>query len=872
MVTYHYGRGRNNMIKEKLVKSLKNTPDNYLYPFLWVHNEDDELLIREIEKVYQSGIKAVCIESRTHEEFGKDDWWSDMDIVFAECKKRGMDVWLLDDKHFPTGLANEKLFLPENSHLTKRKIHEIHTDVIGPAKDSAVIIDAALPKEATVRKIVAYKRKPDGLKLYNEYIDLTDKYEDGFVWFDVPEGSWQVFTIFDEPYNDYRIDGMNPQSTDLLIEAVYQPMYEHYSEYFGNIFKGFFSDEPYIMHGPVLPAKGDIRYRGFMPFNSLVEERLTEKWGEDALLQIPSLFYDVEGVSSNFRVLYMDTLSALYSENFCWRLGNWCRERNVAYIGHIIEDNSQDVRCSSGAHFFRALDGQDFAGIDLVLNQIVPGFSDISNAVSYAINIADNEFFHYELAKLGSSHAHIQPLKKGRAMCEIYGAYGWSEGIKMMKWIADHMIVRGINCFIPHAFSAITPDNDSPPHFYEGGEYPQFKEFKLLSEYYNRMCTLFNDGLHKCKAAVYYRAESDWAGGKVGHEKSVCKLLSDNQIDFDIIPLDYLLPANAGNSSIVVNNEEYPCLIVPKSEFIPKSAWDKMVYFAENGVKIIFAGGYPDFFCEGGKVTSDNENMVEISYDNLASYMRKNGLYDIELSTAHKDLRYYRYVHDDAEIYMFFNEDIRKACNTKVKLEGFSGGTYTEYDVLLNKAAKKHSDGEIELNIEPYNSTVIILGDVSVDLPESEEYKEQSRTKVSECYDISIAEGSEDYTFTPYKNKSKLFNFTSKEGIFNFGGHIKYDTDVNLTKNEDSRYFLNLEYVGDTAAVSVNGKDMGLKIVPPFNYDITDGLCDGENKISIEVSTHLGYKKKDTHSRFRILEPSGLMGNVEIVEMKKLAK
>ena len=38
-------------------------------------------------------------------------------------------------------------------------------------------------------------------------------------------------------------------------------------------------------------------------------------------------------------------------------------------------------------------------------------------------------------------------------MCEIFGAYGWMEGTKLMKWLVDHMLVRGINWLVPHAFS-----------------------------------------------------------------------------------------------------------------------------------------------------------------------------------------------------------------------------------------------------------------------------------------------------------------------------------------------------------------------------------------------------------------------------------
>lgn len=41
-----------------------------------------------------------------YEHFCEDAWWKMMDIILAEAEKRGMRVWILDDKHFPTGYAN----------------------------------------------------------------------------------------------------------------------------------------------------------------------------------------------------------------------------------------------------------------------------------------------------------------------------------------------------------------------------------------------------------------------------------------------------------------------------------------------------------------------------------------------------------------------------------------------------------------------------------------------------------------------------------------------------------------------------------------------------------------------------------------------
>jgi 3-methyladenine DNA glycosylase AlkD len=71
-----------------------------------MRGEDEATLRREIEKIAECGIKAVCVEARPHDDFCDPGWWHDMDIVLDEAKKRDMRVWILDDKHFPTGYAN----------------------------------------------------------------------------------------------------------------------------------------------------------------------------------------------------------------------------------------------------------------------------------------------------------------------------------------------------------------------------------------------------------------------------------------------------------------------------------------------------------------------------------------------------------------------------------------------------------------------------------------------------------------------------------------------------------------------------------------------------------------------------------------------
>ena len=94
--------------------------ENHIFPFLWMRGEAEEILREEIGKIAECGIKAVCVEARPHDDFCGDGWWHDMDIVIDEAKKRDMKIWILDDKHFPTGYANG---LIEKKYPERKKLY-----------------------------------------------------------------------------------------------------------------------------------------------------------------------------------------------------------------------------------------------------------------------------------------------------------------------------------------------------------------------------------------------------------------------------------------------------------------------------------------------------------------------------------------------------------------------------------------------------------------------------------------------------------------------------------------------------------------------------------------------------------------------------
>ena len=103
----------------------------YTMPFLWIANNDYEAIGREIEKIRESGSETFCVESRTHSDFCRPRWWEVMDFIVKKADSLSMRVWLLDDKHYPTGFANGAV--ERFPALRQRHIFSENRDLCGPA-------------------------------------------------------------------------------------------------------------------------------------------------------------------------------------------------------------------------------------------------------------------------------------------------------------------------------------------------------------------------------------------------------------------------------------------------------------------------------------------------------------------------------------------------------------------------------------------------------------------------------------------------------------------------------------------------------------------------------------------------------------------
>lgn len=863
-------------MSEKIKALQKGEGGNYIFPFFWQHGETEAVLREYMKAIHEANIGAVCVESRPHPDFCGEQWWHDMDIILEEAKRYGMKVWILDDSHFPTGYANgamkdQPLELYRQSITCRQYRGQQGEQIVISAEDiknarpfepnmvekmmTHNSVDGATKQFDDDRLLGIYAIRQDGESgfLKKEYrMNLESEIsENGLIWA-VPEGEWKIYVLQltrnRGPHRDY-INMMDRDSCKVQIQAVYEPHWEHYQAEFGKTIAGFFSDEPELGNGHLYDHNNGLGCSEEMdyPWSRELEKELWEELGEDFAGRLALLWEQQadKAETAAVRYAYMDHVSRLVEKDFSWPIGEWCRAHGVEYIGHLIEDNNHASKTGSSlGHYFRGLAGQDMAGIDDIGGQVMPGQEDLDLNMP-PFHSRNGSFYHYGLGKLGSSAAAIEPLKKGNSMCEIFGAYGWGEGVRLEKYLLDHFMVRGINHFVPHAFSAKEyPDPDCPPHFYAHGNHPQYRHFGALMAYGNRVLELLNGGVHIAPAAVLYHGESEWMGEAmasdvVGHQ------LYDHQIDYDYIPQDVFLPENAYNMEITydteraegsfrVNTQNYRVLIVPKLQFITPHMKAALKQLQEAHFPVYFVDGLP----EGveGKIVPLSE---------LAEMLEKSGISEISIMPENNRIRYYHYEHaDGSAVYMFVNEGNGIYEGTVEMPESRACYVYDAWENTIQdaEAVRDETTGitKVSLVLEPLKSYLLVFESRDT----AEAVLKEKTTQIS-------GEGVEIPFISTWQRgicrSIEYPNFKAKKEVTipdrlheeepEFSGFVRYE---NRFMGEAAvTYILEISDAYEGVEVFLNGKSLGIQIVPSYRYELSSYVKDGENEIAIEVATTL---------------------------------
>ena len=454
---------------------------------------------------------------------------------------------------------------------------------------------------------------------------------------------------------------------------------------------------------------------------------------------------------------------------------------------------------------------------------------------------------------------------KGRSMCELFGNYGWSEGLRLENYLVDHFMVRGVNRFVPHAFTCKAfPDPDCPPHFYAHGHNPQYRHFGRLMQYGNRVCSLLEGGVQQAPAAVLYHAEAEWTGRCMPMEKAA-RVLWDMQVDFRYVPSDVFAQPEWYRTEITdqltVNGHAHRLLIVPTAQFITRETAEGIRQLRAAGGTVVFIDELPQGLCTGEPLPQALADCPVISLSELAALADRMDLRSVRLTPENNRIRVLHQT-GDREIFYLFNEDTNPYTGT-VQLP--FAQPVVRYDAWENRLVKQEQkNGCVSVTLAPSES-MILIGSIWPDAADPLVLRGE-KTELT-AFEESICRSIDYPAFSGKRPVAQLQSYHLTDP--SFSGFIRYETRFAMEKNA-SFAALEITDAYEGVEVFVNGKSAGIQILPPFRYDIT-GLClPGENELAIEVATtlhrqcgDLPYTRANTPDQWPLEPtPTGITGQV----------
>lgn len=847
---------------------MNNLP--HIMPFLWVHGEDEATYRKLIGAIYDASLRAFCVEARPHDGFLGETWWRDMDIILDEAERRGMKVWILDDKHFPTGYAAgmaAKAPLEQRRQSLLHKVWPVRKNHIRLNLDKCAHPPVSRDPMTHVCNMINKNLAPDCRfkddRWYSvtaiqqdgprKILDLSPHVRGGILDWTAPEGKWEVHLCYlSRNVGAHRsyINMMDAESCRIQIDTVYESHYAHYREKFGTVIAGFFSDEPELGNNRMYLMNNILGTEQDLPWSRELESALKERLGEQMPELLPLLWCDCGNPkwTAGVRYHYMDCVSRLVEKDFSRQIGQWCQAHGVEYIGHVVEDNNQHARTGTSlGHYFRGLKWQTMAGIDDIGGQVEPGCEDRRQKSVFGYD-DDGEFYHYALGKLGSSLGALNPRMQGRTMCEIFGNYGWKEGVKLEKYLLDHFMVRGVNYFVPHAFTCSAyPEKDCPPHFYAQGNNPQYRHFGELMKYADRVTRLISGGKADAPVAVLYHAEAEWCGKCMLMQKPA-RVLLDHQIDFHFVPADVFAEPDFYKTEVTdaltVNSCRHEVLVVPYAQFITRETARAVETLTQNGGKVLFIDGLPDGLCTGEELPETLRECRIIALSELAAEL--DSLRTVRLYPAGSRVRAMHYMGEN-HFYYLFNEGEQAYYGTVTLPEG----EYYRYDPWHDRyQAVDVREGMIQLSLAPSESMILIQGtqpEDAYDPPVRGEKLLLTHFTQSVCRAI-------DY---PKFSKAKEIDCLESYALADkkFSGFIRYETTF-----DQPAKVLEITDAYEGVEVFVNGQSAGIQVTAPFVYDLRGLVREGENRLVIEVATTLERERGSTKNA----APTGIVGDVAL--------
>ena len=519
------------------------------YTWLWNTTVTREEIKRQIDEMYESGIRAFYVLGEPKEfrptrrrtflqpEYLSEDYLDLVHYASSYAKEKGMYTWLYNEGGFPSGMVCGKIRQLDPSLTIKQLTTK---NCILPANTPYHHQDGCIASFAHGKRIAEDTVFPEDTEI-TQYINA--------------------------PIDCLRADIADKRTTELFLKLTHEAYKAKFGDSFGNDVTMMFDDEASMgswTDGLETLFKNRYGYEieDFLPVIAGSEEPATEEQYR---------------AKSDYAML----CGELVTENYFNTMRKWLNDNNMLSVGHLNLDNQSDApSIMKYGNMLSMLRAFDVPGVDVIWSQI-------TYPTDGKCCFEGNQFF----PRLASSAAHQQGHSK--CLSESFAVYGAQVTPEEMRFVVNYQAVRGISLFnfmvISYGRNQVLCFQYRPSFIPEN---PGMDSLKQINDYTARLSYLLQTGRPEVSTALYYPQRTICAGGDaqktaLDSYDAMGLMLEQEGVSFDLLDEDLVMQGTVIDGKLVTEHVVYEQVFVPEAAYELPEVTEKLRKLNRNIVPCV---------------------------------------------------------------------------------------------------------------------------------------------------------------------------------------------------------------------------------------------------------------------------------------------
>ncbi len=515
------------------------------------------------------------------------------------------------------------------------------------------------------------------------------------------------------------------------------------------------------------------------------------------------------------------------------------------------------------------------------------------------------------VSKFASSAAHVTGKPLVSSETGTWLEEHFTEKLSDVKSLFDDMFLSGINHLFYHG-CCYSPDEAGWPgwHFYASTEMnPRnsiWRDAITVNTYAARVQSILQSGQPDNDILLYWNISDFWMqpGDKLLPQLTVhardwfedqpigrtAKELWDKGYAFDYVSDAQLKTAKVASQMIQNTLAEkkvvqmpggkYQVVVVPECKYVALETCEQLVALAKNGATVIFQKQLPTDVSGLNNLVAEREKFQSLRNE-IKTKFHKDSYLDVSEYSIGKGRVLVGSLKDTLAFAsgIDFQEGFAIGGRLSFVRRSFDGGwnyfianrSETNFNgsigfnhpvrsaVILdpmsgNSGVAVWNEGEIHLQLAAGESVILrAFADKKVEGPAWNYWQTNGQpVEITGQWNVKFLEGGP--TLPSDFQTAKLASWTTfpDTNTQAFAGNAKYETtfdaDNSKLKTQNSKFYLDLGDVRQSARVRVNGRDYGMLITPPFRV-VVDNLKPTGNTLEVEVTSVAANRIRDLDRR-----------------------